>query len=380
LKTRIRPKDAALPSEYDIQVQTSSGRKGKGTTLFRVKQNSDTCVDTQFPTIAYAVRSEFVKKKGRFDEPPPQNVKLTGDGGCTEYTLVANYPWPGGSFRDLKFAARDGLGVVSWIEATETDANGVSIQRIKAVFFDILEGGVNSPAQPVPVVLYEVLRGTAENTYLASHDIRLDAAGNWQVALIDFALSAFRNLRVLDSQAGNSLLLEGAVHFFDGSGSPYFGASDVRWHPDGSALYFQATRSDAERVAPGIARTALLDGQWQVPQLIVANHGYGDDGIINAGVSPDGRLAYHYWPRDQLNTWRTTGLVDPELCVPVECDVLDGAPPEGVDREGWPMAWTADERLLFRLPNSPILEWSDPDLGIRSDLTIENTIEVDTSL
>lgn len=38
LRTFIRPKANALPTDYDIEVQTSSGRKGKGTTLFRVKQ------------------------------------------------------------------------------------------------------------------------------------------------------------------------------------------------------------------------------------------------------------------------------------------------------------------------------------------------------
>ena len=55
LKTRIRPKDAALPTEYDIQVQTSSGRKGKGTTLFRVKMSAE-----PNPAIVYSGGSEQV--------------------------------------------------------------------------------------------------------------------------------------------------------------------------------------------------------------------------------------------------------------------------------------------------------------------------------
>lgn len=37
LRTYIRPKTNALVTDYDIEVMTSSGRKGKGTTLFRVK-------------------------------------------------------------------------------------------------------------------------------------------------------------------------------------------------------------------------------------------------------------------------------------------------------------------------------------------------------
>jgi len=37
LKANIKVKDAALPVEYDIEVRTSSGRRGKGTTLFTVR-------------------------------------------------------------------------------------------------------------------------------------------------------------------------------------------------------------------------------------------------------------------------------------------------------------------------------------------------------
>ena len=37
LKAKIKVKDAALPVEYDIEVMNSSGRRGKGTTLFRVR-------------------------------------------------------------------------------------------------------------------------------------------------------------------------------------------------------------------------------------------------------------------------------------------------------------------------------------------------------
>jgi len=37
LRTYIRPKANALTTDYDIEARTSTGRKGKGTTLFRVK-------------------------------------------------------------------------------------------------------------------------------------------------------------------------------------------------------------------------------------------------------------------------------------------------------------------------------------------------------
>ena len=38
LKTRIRVKDGATVVDYDIQATNSRGRRGKGTTLFRVQQ------------------------------------------------------------------------------------------------------------------------------------------------------------------------------------------------------------------------------------------------------------------------------------------------------------------------------------------------------
>lgn len=45
LKTHIKVKDTAVSSEYDIEVRASSGRKGKGTTLFKVKQQESEPLD-----------------------------------------------------------------------------------------------------------------------------------------------------------------------------------------------------------------------------------------------------------------------------------------------------------------------------------------------
>ncbi|MGD2131032.1 MAG: hypothetical protein PVJ17_17200, partial [Lysobacterales bacterium] len=134
LKTRIRPKDAALVTDYDIEVRSSSGRKGKGTTLFRVK--SAQCYDNEFPSMAYVTRSEFVRKKGRSKDPIPLNFIISGDKGCTTQTVVSDYQPLGGSFRGMRFVARDGLGLLSWMDTTETDAFGVSYRRIYGVYFD----------------------------------------------------------------------------------------------------------------------------------------------------------------------------------------------------------------------------------------------------
>ncbi|MGD8358240.1 MAG: hypothetical protein PVG42_09315, partial [Lysobacterales bacterium] len=158
LKTRIRPKDAALVTDYDIEVQSSSGRKGKGTTLFRVK--SAQCYDNVFPSMAYVARSEFVRKKGRTKAPIPLNFIISGDNGCTTQTLVSDYQPLGGSFRGMRFVVRDGLGLLSWMDTTEADAFGVSYRRIYGVYFDILPGGQIQPEAPVPVLLYESTRGT----------------------------------------------------------------------------------------------------------------------------------------------------------------------------------------------------------------------------
>jgi hypothetical protein len=236
----------------------------------------------------------------------------------------------------------------------------------------------------VPVLLYESTRGAEDNLFVVSYDAWIDAAGNTKIAFMDFEFSDERNLKVLDVTSGNvELLLSGPVHLISQSGDPFKAGGAVSWSPDGDSIYFSVSRSDVEYVEPGIGRMVLQSGVWQAPQLVVLNHQDGNYGISYAGVSLDGLLAYNYAVHDGPNTWMVTGLLDPEVCVAVTCDVLDGAPPPGVSRDGTPVSWTVTGSLIFsRIEGgSPVYkEWSDPELGLESEILLRDVDFLDSSL
>lgn len=382
LKTRIRPKDAALPTEYDIQVQTSSGRKGKGTTLFRVKQNTEACVDTEFPAIAYLVRTDQPKKKGRLQDPPSHNFMLTGDANCVEYALLSDYPWPGGSIKGLKFVVNDGLGLVSWIETTETDSQGVRLERIKGVFFDAPGDGTISPLQPEPVPLHEVVNGAEEDLFLVSHDIRLLEDGTPEIAVIDFSLSSYRNLRILKPTEGTSeLVLSGLTHFANSVGTNFRAVGTVRWGPDGESLIFNASaiglQDDPEW--GGIAMVSRSDGTWGYPRMVLVNQEDLVDLLFHAGLSPNGELAYGIRDFRGPKLVRSTGIIDPAGCPQDGCNALDTLTDDQLVRDGEARVWTRAGSLLFTRGESTVLEWNDPDAGIQSNLSIDYTAFFDTS-
>jgi len=386
LKTRIKVKGGASAVYYDIEVTNSRGRRGKGSTMFKVKQDDDVCSDTEFPTFARAIATASSSKgRGRIKEPGTSDIILTGNNGCTSYVLVSAYPYTSGiTFNDLKFTLKNGLGVVTWLEKTEMDEYGVSIHRIMGVFFDVLPGSVISPAQPQAEELYQVLHGAGENIYIRRHNIILDNELKLHIAFtyIHPGTGGETGVQVLDVDSGVSqVLLSGQYHFLDAQSTPYRAYLQIFWSPDGSELYFQAFRTDDEYFEPAVARMIKINGEWQPPQLVVVNHlsvvGWG---VRLAGLSPNGILAYAIEIHDGKNWTFFTGLLDPEDCVISSCDVLDGLPPEGIDRLGTAYIWTRSGSLLFKRL-SYLREYSDAYLGIQTELLFDPSRgTVDSSL
>jgi hypothetical protein len=109
LKTRIRVKDGATVIDYDIQATNSRGRRGKGTTLFSVKQTGGgkppppppvDCTD-EFPGFIYHV--EATRKS-------PAEVRLASTDGCRTEPLI------GGDI--LHMTENRKKGVLLWRERT----------------------------------------------------------------------------------------------------------------------------------------------------------------------------------------------------------------------------------------------------------------------
>ncbi len=373
LKVRIKTNGSTAVVDYDIEVQATSGRKGKGTTLFRVKAREEVCVDTEFPTFAHAMPSAGSSKgRGKSKEPDLTDIILTGNNGCTSYVLLSSYP---GSVGDLKFKLKNGLGVISWIERTEMDESGVSINRIMGLFFNVLPGFIITPDQPQAQIFHEVLHGAEENIFLEYHDTTLDEQLNLHIAFayIHPGTGGVRGVQVLDLSAGEpQLLLSGLYHFLDNQSNPYQAAGNIFWTADGGGLYINAFRADDQYFEPGVARLMKVNGEWLQPQLIVVNHDYGSNGLQFAGLSPSGILAYSYQIYDGKKWFFYTGLLNPEDCVNATCDVLEGAPPVGIERDGTPYRWTASGSLLFWRVTD-LGEYSDAYYGIETGLVIDGS-------
>jgi hypothetical protein len=114
LKAKIKVKDAALPVEYDIEVTTSSGRRGKGTTLFRVREKAgeeDPCVakTSYFPAFAYCVMYDTGQDLG-FDI-----FLANADGDCTVQIYSADDSFRCDiSFRYFENGSDSGTGKIVW--------------------------------------------------------------------------------------------------------------------------------------------------------------------------------------------------------------------------------------------------------------------------
>jgi len=92
LKADIRVKNSALVAAYDIEVQTLSGRKGKGTTLFAVKENPNQSSDVFTPVEIEAAYYERIS-----GDPPTDDILEEGSphtGGAHPWT--GEYTYPGG--------------------------------------------------------------------------------------------------------------------------------------------------------------------------------------------------------------------------------------------------------------------------------------------
>jgi len=379
LRVHIKTTGSTATVDYDIEVQAASGRKGKGTTLFRVN-STEVCTDSEFPSFAFVKPiSTSNSGRGKKNTLIPDGIFLTGNNGCTSYLLLPEYSGQIGKFADLKFTLKNGLGVVTWLEHSELDQSGVSIHRIMGALFDVLPGNVISPAQPQPVVLKEVLQGAGENIYIQRHNIFLDDDSKLHVAFtyIHPYTGGETGLQVVDVDSGVSeVLLSGQYHFLDAQSTPYRAKLQVFWSPDGSELYFQATRIDDEFFEPGVARMIMINGEWQPPQLLVVNHlsvvGWH---VRPAGLSPNGVLAYGIEIYDGKNWNFYAGLLDPDDCAILTCDVLDGMPTDGVERFGTPFNWTSSGSLLATRITG-LVEYTDAFLGLGKDLVIADGAEV----
>ncbi|MGA9573987.1 MAG: hypothetical protein WBS20_08590, partial [Lysobacterales bacterium] len=202
LKTHVKVKDDAVVIDYDIEVQAASGRKGKGTTLFKVLQKEDTaCTGFEDPTpsIAYLTALETS------DDIATADINLASDSGCHIYTLLEDaaqeIPGPLGRSEaiskvfELRLDIEGWQGVIIWRNTVES--SGPPELNALSFVFD----GTNVLVDPAgPRVLY--IPPNDWRPYYA--DIRIDDAGGYDLVLVEkpVGISEYRLVHVHFDQDG----------------------------------------------------------------------------------------------------------------------------------------------------------------------------------
>lgn len=160
LKTRIKVKDAATVIDYDIEVQATSGRKGKGTTLFKVQQSgngggkppkddppplTDGTACTQstsaFPAFAYTVQQSGRKGISGYDF-----YLSNANGDCSVKIHTSGYT---GNDLEFSYSQNGNDGVLVWRQDSNENAGRKDVDaqydRIKIIRFQISAQEVTSP-------------------------------------------------------------------------------------------------------------------------------------------------------------------------------------------------------------------------------------------
>lgn len=284
LKTRVRPKDAALPSEYDIEVRTTSGRKGKGTTLFRVKSsvNLTSCAEkpSEFPAFAYTRNAPEGGNQSGF------YVYLSNaDGDCSVllYSTTA-YHRPES---DLSYRQIGDAGIIAWRQSEDEQAgqtNGRSkksndprdVDVIRVVRFHVAGKEVVSelPLQPDTVA-----NSGGEFVFFLSMDLSSDGT---RIALVrqDRINDAppyrtFDTIREVDISSCSANCSQVLIH----SHREIETFLNVAYNVPGNRIYFSGgVLGDSGDPLAGQAFISFLEnqeGEWTGPRdLTVEGNGY----------------------------------------------------------------------------------------------------------
>lgn len=378
LRTRIRPKDAAPATDYDIEVRTLSGRKGKGTTLFRVKLAENACTgeESKVPAIAYLTERETT-----FDVNT-RDLYVSSRSGCDHYLLLENAveylsdtPQNNGINRfirnvnGLRVDVQGNLGVVTWQDTYQTPWALMGIVfTLEADGSIILEPG--SPWQ-----LYK----SVDAFDVVDADVHISDAGEIELVMLERSLDVDPSLQIVSiynvATDSYQVISSGDCHVQDQDSVCYAPRYNVTlWDPSGDAFYFTPENSvSGERV---VARVVYSSEGWGQPELVMSPA----EALNLRSVSRTGLLAYTFEQQLYNKRGRPSGshrvmaIADIAGCIAEPCTPAFGelANQPAVDYD----RWTADGAILFIDSSNgqlSIQECVDPLTGALGSLRIEGT-------
>lgn len=359
LKTRIKVKDAAIASDYDIEVRTSSGRKGKGTTLLKVLQSQSACLDT--------TPSFFFKSVG-FE--PITELRLSSRTGCNQILMASFDTRVVGGADAWNLDIRGETGFVSWIRVYENHS------EIHGLSFDLLPGGQVEFDEQGPQLLYTTLPGGFG--YISGIDAHMSDEGEVIIVFIERLEQGPSRIATLNP---TTLLVQeissGECQIVAPDGDCFVAYSEPAYDPTGEQIYFIARNTFTANNRQYVARFESLGDETFSSRLIV------EDGRGRPSVSIEGVLAYGYLGtvctgkgRQKCQTSSLIGLLEPGQCADAPCAAIEGQ--LGVDRPGRKPSWTSDGTLLFELDG--VQEYIDPVLAVPGNLDLRDGQEPDSDL
>jgi len=376
LKTRIKVNGNAPATGYDIEVRISTGRKGKGTTLFRVKSAEDACneEDPKEPTIAYLTEFELL------DGINSADIILSNASGCDQQLLVEgafqylpDTPQNAGvnrfirSVRDLRFARRGSRGVVTW-------HNGYQHPWAQlGVIFEVEPDGTVIPETSESIEFYR--SDVGDDIWDA--DVRISSAGDVILAMV--LKNPDENIRTLSTYNYDTgeynVISSGTCQVLDSDNTCYVPSGYmVRWDPLGDAIYFSVEQSIGGYGSIIARVNAQVEG-WSVPAAVLEK-AEGDSEIYLESVSASNLLVFAVLRPltnkrgKHIGSEMLWGILDLQPCAESPCLPSDAF----LLPENRGMVWTSSDSLLLRDNSGQniLVEYVDPISGLKSNLSISN--------
>jgi hypothetical protein len=375
LKVHIKTTGSTATVDYDVEVQATSGRKGKGTTLFKVQSIETGCngSEPKEPVVAYLTA---LAPDGDYET---QDLYLSSASGCDQYLLLedASVKVPGdiinneqepGSYlvgvRDLRLDIEGNEGVVMWRDRE------IEIDRLYTLRFTISPTGAVTPDAGGPGVVYVAPSGA----FVTPSDIRITSDGEMELLVQEAVRSGGEiverrlvHVKVTATTMDALELLAGSCPVRDESSNCFYLDQGFRpwWNEDGSLAYINLYSTDGDTAIGRLNRVANV---WQ-PAKVLMTH---ESQISIIGIRSNGLLAYewlNYVTRRNGRTnfnetrWYVASIEDPDACTVFECVPSDGTL-MAVDADKHPRGWTRNGSLLFAIGTLEI-----PDVAGLGDTT-----------
>lgn len=348
LKTRIRPKENALTTDYDIEVRISTGRKGKGTTLFRVKAAETACTgdEPKEPTIAYVTGLDTSGDIWTGD------LYLSSASACDQYLLVEDaaqlLPDNNQIPQDdrfiqwvdfLRFTVRGNTGVVTWIDGSQGRSD------VMGLVFDFDSSGTITLRFRDPVALYSA----AGDLRLRHQDVRIDENGDVELILLERSFDGTsRRVSTYNVSSGAQTTLMSGNCEVQGNEDCFVPSLYVFWGADGNEVIVEIANVFTANDKKGLASMRRVAGTWQQPKLLLAT----TTSFLPWDVSRAGLMLLWYEEtivnkRGKPTGWnRVAGVLDLLDCESLPCSIADTLPIPALSGMNRNYVWTSGGSIL----------------------------------